>query len=67
MIVDAVVWCWTKDGMRRVSEAIGTRYIEVAEAERLLEEAHRRGYTNGSAQTRVEQNLEAQWSTDMGR
>lgn len=45
MIVDAAVWIWTKDGMRRVAEAAGaTRYIEVAEAERLLEDAHRRGY-----------------------
>jgi hypothetical protein len=44
VIVDAAVWIWTKDGMRRASETAGvTRYIEVSEAERLLEEAHRRG------------------------
>lgn len=44
MIVDAAVWIWTKDGMRRASETAGvTRYIEVGEAERLLEEAHERG------------------------
>lgn len=55
MIVDAAVWIWAKDGMRRISEvtsfalSTGTRYIEVAEAERLLEEAHRRGYESAQA------------------
>lgn len=45
MIVDVEVWSWTPAGMRRVAETTGAiRYIEVTEAERLLEEAHRRGY-----------------------
>ena len=52
MIVDAAVWIWTKGGMRRISEATGTRYIEVAEAERLLEEAHRRGYEAAQSEHR---------------
>lgn len=42
--VDARVLKWTATGMR--SEGIG-EYVEKREAERLLEEAYRKGYERG--------------------
>jgi hypothetical protein len=48
MIVDAVVYHWTATGMRETG-GIG-EYIEKREAERLLEEAHRRGIEQGKRQ-----------------
>lgn len=41
MIVDAEVWNWTRNGMRRVATHGG--YITVRDAERLLEKAYNRG------------------------
>jgi hypothetical protein len=39
MIVDAVMWYWTRTGMCRARFKDGACYIEVGEVERLLEEA----------------------------
>lgn len=49
MVVDAQVFYWTPQGMRQqhAIEPYGTRYITVADAERLLEEAHKRGLEEG--------------------
>ena len=49
MEVDAPVWYWTPHGMRQQLSIAQlstdhTRYITVEDAERLLEEAHARGY-----------------------
>ena len=44
MIIDANILKWTAIGMRK--EGIG-EYIEKREVERLLEEAHKRGYNAG--------------------
>lgn len=45
MVVDAEVFYWTEGGMHRRPSLGGPRerYIRVTDAERLLEEAHRRG------------------------
>lgn len=45
--VEAHLWYWTPAGMRERPAGpslLATAYVEVSEAERLLEEAHRRGY-----------------------
>ncbi len=46
MVVDAKIWVWTKHRMVLMQDgpAFSTGYIERSEAERLLEEAHKRGY-----------------------
>lgn len=49
-VVDARVLHWTATGMRETG-GIGD-YIEKREVERLLEEAHQRGYEKGQADTR---------------
>ena len=52
MIIDAHVYYWSPSGMSS-APPIGygepVRYVEVAEAERLLEAAHRRGYERALA------------------
>lgn len=47
MIVDAEVWYWTPNGMRKNGLHQSTNYITVRDAERLLEEAHARGARQG--------------------
>lgn len=51
MVVDAEVWYWQPTGMSKsVAFACGAsreRYITVRDAERLLEEAHKRGFRDG--------------------
>lgn len=46
MIVEANVRYWTPDGMQPRARMGGSlvRYVEATEVERLLEEAHARGY-----------------------
>jgi hypothetical protein len=46
MIIDVQVWHWESTGMRPGSRD-GNSYVEVREAELLLEEAHRRGFEQG--------------------
>lgn len=50
--VDAHVFYWTQHGMRSNTgvSSRATGYIEVAEVERLLEEAHARGRQRGAAE-----------------
>lgn len=50
MEVDAVIWHWTPGGMRRGDRTYQGDYIEAAEVERLLEEAHARGVRQGQQQ-----------------
>ena len=45
MEVEAQIYVWTVNGMRRTNSDTG--YVETAEVERLLEEAHRRAYEQG--------------------
>ena len=48
MIVDAEVWHWTPNGMRRGEfPTLTAGYIQVRDAERLLAEAHERGRVQG--------------------
>jgi hypothetical protein len=48
MIVDAEVWHWTQNGMRRGEfPTLTAGYIQVRDAERLLAEAHERGRVAG--------------------
>lgn len=55
MIVDANVWYWTATGMHSHPEGPHTTgYVEVREVERLLEEAHARGITQGLERARDE-------------
>lgn len=50
MEIQAVIWYWTIRGMRRRPDVDSTvQYVEKAEAEKLLEEAHQRGYEQGRA------------------
>lgn len=70
MIVDAAVYVWTQQGMRRISETFvvgGARYIEVTEAERLLEDAHRRGRRSGIDEALMDASVARNWNTEMGR
>lgn len=43
MVVDAELWHWTPNGMRKGGLHQRTEYITVRDAERPLEEAHARG------------------------
>jgi hypothetical protein len=48
MEVSANVYFWAPDGMRRGAPPIGCNgYVELREAEKLLEEAHARGLMQG--------------------
>lgn len=48
MEVDAVMWYWSANGMRRQPQnGSEVRFVEAGEAERLLEEAHERGRREG--------------------
>lgn len=47
MQVEAEVWYWTKDGMRRTPVQSQDQYILKSDAERLLQDAHRRGWDGG--------------------
>ncbi len=46
MEVEAPIWYWTPEGMRENYSSRGgkTAYLEQRVVERLLEEAHRRGF-----------------------
>ena len=48
-VVDAEVWAYTPAGMRRTTDTIGG-YVTVSDMERLLEEAHARGFRRGVAE-----------------
>ena len=49
MEVDAQVWYWTPAGMREFVKTSAEGYIAKRDVERLLEDAHRRGYIQGDA------------------
>jgi hypothetical protein len=53
MIVDAQVWHWSRGGMAPGSTD-GNSYIELREVERLLEEAHQRGFQRGEQYAKEE-------------
>ena len=56
MIVEANVRYWTPDGMQPRPRMGGSliRYVEATEVERLLEEAHARGYRQAKAEAETQ-------------
>jgi len=47
VIVDTQVWYYHRNGMTRIPQSDCVRYVLLIDAERLLEEAHQRGYEAG--------------------
>ena len=56
MEVEANVWYWNRDGMRRHPELRQGQsgYIEQREVEHLLEDAYRRGFNEGYERAKTE-------------